>query len=81
MGLDEQAIAEFNGRFKEARYIREAIVRVLTNELEGAILQSESRDRLNGPNALADHQDLMGYRRGLRHAIKLLTDKDANDSG
>jgi len=79
-GLDPEKLEEFNAAFRSCSPIRQALVKVLTKDLENAILQSESRDRLNGPNALADLSDLMGYRRGLRLAIKLLTDKDADDN-
>lgn len=77
--LDADQMQEFARAFKSCGPVREAVIRVLTKELDGAILQSESRDRLMGPNALADLTDLQGYRRGLRQAIKLLTDKETSD--
>lgn len=75
-GLTDDEVAEFAGRWKNGVHVRKAVVQVLTNELERAILLSESPENLNSPNPLAVLADLHGYRRGLRAAIKLLTNQD-----
>lgn len=72
-GLGDDELEEFATRWKTSILIRQAVVKVLTKDLEHAILQSESREVWNSPNPLADLADLHAYRRGLRAAIKLLT--------
>ena len=72
-GLDDDALAEFASRWRNSAAVRKAVVEVLTKDLDRAILLSESPDSLNSPNPLAVLSDLHGYRRGLRAAIKLLT--------
>lgn len=75
-GLTEDEVGEFAGRWKNASLVRQAAAQVLTKELERVILLSESPENVNSPNPLAVLADLHGYRRGLRTAIKLLTNQD-----
>lgn len=48
------------------------MAKVLTDELDRVILQSESQEVLRSPNALALLSDLNGYRRALRFSRSLL---------
>lgn len=75
-GLDDDALAEFYERWKNSTVVRQAITKVLTKELDDAIIQSESKEVYELPNALAKLADLHAYRRGLRAAINLLTNQD-----
>ncbi len=75
-GLDEQQVAELVERFRNSLHVRQAIAGVLTNALDHAILQSESRETFESPNALAVLSDLMGYRRGLREALSLILNQE-----
>lgn len=79
VGLDEDGVQELAIRFKSSQQVRDAIKGALTKEIDSAILCSESREVLNSPNALASLADLHGYRRGLRLAVKLLTNQETND--
>lgn len=75
-GLDEQQVVELIERFRNSLLVRQAIAGVLTKSLDHAILQSESRETFESPNALAVLSDLMGYRRGLREAISLILNQE-----
>ena len=72
-GMDDDQLGEFYDRWKQAVLVRAKLVEVLTKDLDRAILLSESPENVNSPNPLAVLADLHGYRRGLRAAIKLLT--------
>ena len=72
-GLSDDELTEFASRWKTAVHVRQAVVGVLTKDLDRAILLSESPENVNSQNPLAVLADLHGYRRGLRAAIKLLT--------
>lgn len=63
---------EWHIRFATSRAVRDLLVRVLTNEIEADIIRVEA-DALTSPNALAAVAASIGYRKGLRHAIKLLS--------
>lgn len=56
-----------------AKPVREAVVAVLQTELDRSVAESEKREQLDSPNYVAALADLMGYRRGLRTTIDLLT--------
>lgn len=58
--------------YASAELFNEMLKKVLTDELESAIIRSESGDILNSPNYLAVHADLIGYRKGLRYVLNLL---------
>lgn len=75
-GLDDDGIGEFGDRWQGATEVRRSVAGALTKSLDSAILQSESREVFDSPNALAALADLAGYRRGLREAIKLLSNQD-----
>lgn len=72
---DEQE--EWTLRFTNAKIVRETLAKVLTDEIEADILRVEAPETLASPNALAVVADSMGYRRGLRHALKLLLSQDS----
>lgn len=67
------AVEEFQARWNSCKEVRHLVSGVLTKALDRAILQSESPETWGSPNALATLADQAGYRRGLREAIKLLT--------
>lgn len=67
---------DFATRFREASVLRTAIADLLTKEIQHGIIQSEAKEVLDSPNALAVLADLHGYRRGLRFALKLLTNQE-----
>lgn len=75
-GLSDEELEEFAARWKTGAVVREAVVKCLTKDLEHAILLSESEETFKSPHPLAILSDLTGYRRGLRAAIKLLTNQD-----
>lgn len=65
--------------YTAAEIFNNLLKKVLTDELESAILRSESGDILNSPNYQAAHADLIGYRKGLRFALKLLENQGTKD--
>lgn len=67
---------EWSSRFQSAKAVREIISQVLTDEIEADILRVEAQETLDSPNALAVVAASIGYRRGLRQALKLLTNQD-----
>lgn len=73
-GLSEDQKKEFVQQWTLATNLREKIVSILQGSLDQAILESESGSVVDCPNYLAKIADLHGYRRGLRQAIKLISD-------
>lgn len=78
-GLTGDDRQEFFERWKSSKLIREKVTEVLTNELNAYIIAGESSDTWASPNAMAVLSDNAGYRRAIRFAIKLLSDKESND--
>lgn len=64
---------EFIGRYENCSTIRELLAEHLTKCIERAILESESKMFLDSPNYTAAVSDNLGFRRGLRQALSLLT--------
>lgn len=75
-GMSEEGVGELLARFKNAAIVRECVVKVLTKELDHAIIKSESEEVLDSPNALAVLSRLAGKREALRDCIRLLTHTD-----
>jgi len=75
-GLDKEGKAVLLSEIRSSKNLREILIKVLTDEIESAILSDESVDIYKNPNALALVADHRGYRRGLRHCIKLLETED-----
>lgn len=63
-------------RFANCQPVRELLVRVLTAEIESDILRVEA-EALDSPNALAAVAASIGYRKGLRHAIRLISSPES----
>lgn len=86
--IDSRISREFSAgvdpqEFVALRQLAEPLIkiyeRVLTKELNDAIIRDEDKDLTDSPNYGITLADSMGYRRGLRHAIKLLTMKENNE--
>lgn len=77
-GLSEEQAAEFFQQWRGCSAIRDAVTRVLTNELESVTIQLESEQTLQAPNRDQIIADLLSFRRGIRLANKLLTDRTDN---
>lgn len=75
-GLDPREAEAMAQLYNSSLPIRELLVSLLTKELESSILLSDSAEYLDSPNALAKVADQSGYRRGLKRAIKLLSNRD-----
>lgn len=69
----DQDKSEWQMRLDSSKYLRNILTRVLTNELDRAILSINGEDTLNSPNYLGKIADNQGYQRGLRKAIDLLS--------
>jgi hypothetical protein len=79
--IGETEPEEFIQRLQNCSLVRGVIAQVLTDELERVILQSESPEVLDSPNALAVVADLHGYRRALRFARSLIQNsQDTTDA-
>lgn len=50
--------------------------KVLTDELESAILRSELEENINTPDFSITQANLLGYRKGLRYALSLIETKE-----
>ena len=72
-GLDSEDKELLLSSIRSSKFLREMLIKVLTDELESAIIRDESVDLLESPNALATLSRSLGYRKGLRHCIDLLT--------
>jgi len=72
-GLDSEDKELILSSIRSSKFLREMLIKVLTEEIESAIIHDESVDLLESPNALATLARSLGYRKGLRHCIDLLT--------
>lgn len=75
-GLSREEIDELVEKIRNCSDVRQRIAGVLTKELESATILGEKRENLESPNYVGVLADLAGYRRGLRHALALLTMKE-----
>lgn len=58
--------------YNAAEVFVEIAKKVLTNEIESATIRGESEEMSKVPDYAVSQADLNGYKRGLRHALKLL---------
>lgn len=58
--------------YASAENFNEILKKVLTDEIESAIIRGESGEILNSPNYIAAHAELIGYRKALRFVTGLL---------
>lgn len=64
---------EFAILYRQSTRVRNALLGVLTKEIDGVTIELEEGTHLSSPNALATLTDKLAYRRGIRFAVKLLT--------
>lgn len=72
-GQSREDVALIQDLMTNSKTIRNELRKVLTRELDSAILQSESLVLSNSPELLGKLCDLQGYRRALRFAMSILT--------
>jgi len=61
--------------FESAQTFTNILKKVLTDELESAILKSESEENIKCSDFVAAQANLLGYRKGLRYALSLLNNQ------
>lgn len=59
-----------------AQTLLKIIKKVLTEDLESAILRSELEENINTPDFAVTQANLLGYRKGLRYALSLIETKE-----
>lgn len=74
---DETSVKDFIAIRALAEPLLNILQKVLTNELERAIISSEDEGLTKLPDYGIIQADKQGYRRGIRHALRLLTMKDS----
>lgn len=56
-------------------FIRELVCKLLEEDIQKSLLESDNPTLCDSPNALAKLRELSGVRQGLRKAIALLSDE------
>ena len=75
-GMTEGEVDDFLVRWAASRAVREQCRKVLTDELENVIINTEKEEWLNLPNLSERIAYTNGVRHTLRDIIKLLTQQD-----
>lgn len=79
-GQSKEDVALIQSMMANSKTIRNLLRKVLTQELDSAIVKSESIVLGESPELLPKLADLQGYRRALRFAIATITpDHEAED--
>lgn len=74
-GLDEQGVKDVSASFLSSKPYRDQIIKLLEEEIDGIRLQSVKSSSYDNPNWAYKQADAIGYERGLRKLISLLSEK------
>lgn len=79
VGLSVEDQEEFKKEWVTSKILRKRLIEVLTKEIDASIIKQEGEDFLRAPNLMDAYADQQGFRRGIRHTIKLLQQDTTND--
>lgn len=72
-GMDKDELAEFQSALRSAEPLLKVVRRVLTEEIDAAIIKDEGEEIFDCPNALAKLTSQAARRKALRFALQLVT--------